>query len=58
VGPVDVVAGLAAIALMCVALAAIVVDPEEQRTGLLDPGPILLLLAYAAGLALAWGAAQ
>jgi cation:H+ antiporter len=57
VGPVDVVAGLAAIALMGIALAAIVVDTEEQRTGLLDPGPILLLLAYAAGLALAWGAA-
>ena len=57
VGSVDVVAGLVAIALMSVALAAIVVDPEEQRTGLLDPGPILLLVAYAAGLALAWAAA-
>jgi hypothetical protein len=33
------------------------VDPEEQRTGLLDPGPILLLVAYGVGLALAWTAA-
>jgi cation:H+ antiporter len=57
VGSVDVVAGLAAIGLMSIALAAIVVDPEEQRTGLLDPGPILLLVAYGVGLALAWTAA-
>ncbi len=58
VGPVDVVAGLVAIALMGVALAAIVVDREEQRAGPLDPGPILLLVAYVVGLAVAWSAAS
>ncbi len=52
VGPVDVVAGLVAIALMAIALAAIVVETDEERIGALEPGPLLLLAAYGAGIAI------
>ena len=58
VGPVDVVAGLVAVALMATALAAIVVDPEEHHVGPLDPGPILLIVAYAIGVLAVWGASS
>ncbi|HEX6310220.1 MAG TPA: hypothetical protein VF152_01175 [Acidimicrobiia bacterium] len=50
VGPVDVIAGLVAITLMAIALAAIVVETDEERVGALEPGPLLLLAAYALGI--------
>lgn len=48
-GRVDVVAGIAAILLMAVALAA-VVHGEETRIRRLEPDAIVLLLAYVGGL--------
>ncbi|MGH2655533.1 MAG: sodium:calcium antiporter [Actinomycetota bacterium] len=54
--PAQVVAGVAAMGLMAVALAAIV-HGEETRISRLEPDALLLLLAYAGSLAAVWATA-
>lgn len=57
VDPSQVTVGIVAIGLMAIALAAIV-HGEETRIRRLEPDATLLLVAYAAGLAVVIGAAQ
>jgi cation:H+ antiporter len=54
--PAQVVAGVASMGLMAVALAAIV-HGEETRISRIEPDALLLLLAYAGGLAAVWATA-
>ncbi|MCZ7525321.1 MAG: hypothetical protein M5U14_02375 [Acidimicrobiia bacterium] len=57
VEPAEALAGMVAIGLMALALAAIV-HGGETRVLRLEPGPALLLVAYAAGLVAVWSAGR